>query len=244
MASLMDQIAELESIESLDDVWFQFEKIARQMGFTYVTYTMASSVSSEYYYHDNTGTHKNNEPAFYDPFLEYCCHNYEVTYTGPDFVDDYPYLSEEAVALIKQGAQSGFVSGVGVPVRLIGSNRYGGFNLGTPLPRQEFLNRFSGEVDTVRLCCVMIQRHIETLMDNFNILCDQSQNNIPAKENIQMGLLTEREREIMVYIANGMSRKSCAETLSLSEGTISTHIKNIYRKLGVHNKVDAVRAVT
>lgn len=244
MTSLMDQISELESLESLEDVWFQFEKIAQQMGFKYVVYTMASGFSSEYYYYDNTGTHTKNDPHFYDPFLEYCCHNYEVTYTGPDFLEDYPDLKMEAVELIKQGGQSGFVSGVGIPVRLIGSNRYGGFNLGTPLPRSEFLKQFSDEIDTIRSCCVMSQRHIEKLMDKFDVLCGQDKNSSPTNELIKLGTLTDREREIMTYIANGMSRKSCAQALNLSEGTVSTHIKSIYRKLGVHNKVDAVRAVT
>ncbi|MDM0078859.1 response regulator transcription factor [Variovorax sp. J2P1-59] len=52
--------------------------------------------------------------------------------------------------------------------------------------------------------------------------------------------LTEREIEILSYIAIGHSVPETAELLSLSRHTVSTHVKNIYDKLAVNNRTQAV----
>ncbi|WP_139653653.1 response regulator transcription factor [Raoultibacter phocaeensis] len=50
--------------------------------------------------------------------------------------------------------------------------------------------------------------------------------------------LTEREREILVLIASGKQRRAIAQELYISEDTVKTHTRNIYRKLGVHSRSD------
>lgn len=50
--------------------------------------------------------------------------------------------------------------------------------------------------------------------------------------------LTERERAVLRYLAQGRSNKEIGETLSLSNKTISTHKSNILAKLGLTNVVD------
>lgn len=56
----------------------------------------------------------------------------------------------------------------------------------------------------------------------------------------QMPELTDREVEILRLISRGFSYKETAEMLSLSVSTIQTHIKNMYRKLAVHSRSEAV----
>jgi DNA-binding NarL/FixJ family response regulator len=57
--------------------------------------------------------------------------------------------------------------------------------------------------------------------------------------------LTEREREILKLMVEGLTAKKIAEKLFLSYRTIDTHIKNIYAKLHVHTRGGAVaRALT
>lgn len=51
--------------------------------------------------------------------------------------------------------------------------------------------------------------------------------------------LTRREKQIMRLIAHGLSDKSIAWMLAISENTVNFHLKNIYRKLGVHNRTNA-----
>ncbi len=50
--------------------------------------------------------------------------------------------------------------------------------------------------------------------------------------------ITKREQEIIVALLHGKSNKELAETLFVSEKTIETHLANIYRKVGVKNRLE------
>ena len=52
--------------------------------------------------------------------------------------------------------------------------------------------------------------------------------------------LTDREMEILKYLTVGMSYRLIAENCFVSIDTVSTHVKNIYKKLQVHSKTEAV----
>ena len=54
--------------------------------------------------------------------------------------------------------------------------------------------------------------------------------------------LTRRETEILEQIATGKSRKRIADELYIDLETVKSHIKNIYNKLDVHSKADAIKA--
>jgi DNA-binding NarL/FixJ family response regulator len=49
-------------------------------------------------------------------------------------------------------------------------------------------------------------------------------------------LLTLRERQVVLLIAEGLSNKEVGRRLELSEGTIKIHLHNIYQKLQVSNR--------
>ena len=53
--------------------------------------------------------------------------------------------------------------------------------------------------------------------------------------------LTERETEILKYVATGMGYKEIAATLYLSHRTVQNHVQNILGKLRMHNRVELVR---
>lgn len=55
--------------------------------------------------------------------------------------------------------------------------------------------------------------------------------------------LTIREKLVLKLVAKGCSRQQIAETLYISQETVKSHLKNIYRKLEVGSKLDAVRKV-
>ena len=52
--------------------------------------------------------------------------------------------------------------------------------------------------------------------------------------------LTEREIEILEYVALGLTVKQVASRLGLSPRTVETHLAKLYRKLGVRNRVQAL----
>lgn len=49
--------------------------------------------------------------------------------------------------------------------------------------------------------------------------------------------LTQREREIAELICQGLRNERIADHLSITSGTVKTHIRNIYRKIHVKNKI-------
>ncbi len=57
---------------------------------------------------------------------------------------------------------------------------------------------------------------------------------VPADE------LTEREREVLALMVDGLSNQEIADRLFLSLGTVKFHAGNIYSKLGVDSRVAAV----
>ena len=53
-------------------------------------------------------------------------------------------------------------------------------------------------------------------------------------------LLTEREVDVLCLLAEGISNKQIAERLVVAPSTVKQHLKNIYGKLDVHNRTQAV----
>ena len=51
--------------------------------------------------------------------------------------------------------------------------------------------------------------------------------------------LTDRELEVLRLVSIGLSNEAIAETLVISIETVKKHLKNIYGKLDVHNRVEA-----
>ena len=53
-------------------------------------------------------------------------------------------------------------------------------------------------------------------------------------------MLTKRERNILQFLADGSSNKELAERLSISINTVKFHLSNLYEKLGVKNRAQAI----
>lgn len=55
--------------------------------------------------------------------------------------------------------------------------------------------------------------------------------------------LSERQYEVLILLAQGRSAKSIEQALSISLSTAQTHIRNIYRKVGVHSRQELIDAI-
>ncbi|MEU4270612.1 response regulator transcription factor [Streptomyces sp. NPDC026092] len=53
--------------------------------------------------------------------------------------------------------------------------------------------------------------------------------------------LTEREAEVLALVADGLSNQEIGARLSISTATVKTHINNLFAKIGVRDRVQAVR---
>jgi DNA-binding NarL/FixJ family response regulator len=61
---------------------------------------------------------------------------------------------------------------------------------------------------------------------------------LPADQDLK---LTEREIRVLEQLATGIKYEQIASNLFVSTGTIRKHIENIYAKLQVHNKLEAIQ---
>lgn len=57
------------------------------------------------------------------------------------------------------------------------------------------------------------------------------------------GILTDRERDVLVRLRTTMTADEIATDLGIAYPTVKTHIRAIYRKLGVTTRRHAIRAV-
>jgi ATP/maltotriose-dependent transcriptional regulator MalT len=59
-------------------------------------------------------------------------------------------------------------------------------------------------------------------------------------EVAQLHRLTERETRVLALIARGQSNRAVAESLGIGVATVKTHVDNLFAKLHVANRAEAV----
>ncbi|SFZ97796.1 hypothetical protein MNB_SV-5-167 [hydrothermal vent metagenome] len=109
-----------------------------------------------------------------------------------------------------------------------------------------------GNREIIGYCCFINQTEEEMKIENASMvkssievlmrpLYDKKQNTIYSKciridEN--MGMLTEKEKQIMKKVIVGISYVDIAENLNISINTIKTHMKNIFNKYAVNSRIE------
>lgn len=69
----------------------------------------------------------------------------------------------------------------------------------------------------------------------------QAEISVPNAKAIASLGLTPRECEVLDLLAEGQSNKEIARSLKLTPNTVKTHVTNLYRKLDVNKRTQAVR---
>jgi LuxR family maltose regulon positive regulatory protein len=72
------------------------------------------------------------------------------------------------------------------------------------------------------------------------LLAALAQENAAAGRQLHEPVLSERELEVLALIASGESNQEIANKLFITVATVKTHINNLYRKLGVRSRTQAV----
>ena len=239
--NLYRDVEDLEHLTDVDALWHGAVTRLRAHGIHHVIYITASGTPAadcrvrttcpELYAH---------APPDRDPFLSHCCNSYEITATGPEFLPDYAYLQDEAKPCIKTARALGFLTGLGIPTRLRGADRYGGFNLGTTLDRDTFMQQMWPKAEQFRLFCLLVHRRIEELSGTAT---EHAPALIAPDMPATLAALSPREAEVIYMLARGLSRKEAARVCGISLNTVGEYAKTAYRKLGIHNRAEAARLV-
>ena len=61
-----------------------------------------------------------------------------------------------------------------------------------------------------------------------------------SREETQAPLLSEREVEVLQLMAKGSANKEIAVSLSITDSTVKTHVANIFQKMDVSGRTEAV----
>ena len=77
-----------------------------------------------------------------------------------------------------------------------------------------------------------------------NLQSAAENNTEPVKKAIlKSDKLSKREMDILMAFTNGFSYTEISDAMFISPHTVRTHLKNIYSKIGVNSKAEAVRWV-
>lgn len=230
--SLLSASRAIERRTSVDEVFDLFAAAIEPYGLRYIIYvTVADSPDRDLHLLSNFPQDWRDaidgDDAAFDPFLDYCCSTYDITLTGAEFLEDYPYLDDRSVAFIRAAEQMGFRSGLGIPMRLQGSPRYGGFNLGSAHKRADFERQILPKGEMFRAFCLFAHRRIDELRDG-------------TVSSMTRSNLSPREKQCITLIAAGHRIPQIADSLKISVPAVRLYLRNARGKLGAATKEQAV----
>jgi DNA-binding NarL/FixJ family response regulator len=91
------------------------------------------------------------------------------------------------------------------------------------------------------LLFLMIGIIISRKLFNKTIVVTEQKPGMINDEKLQQSGLSKREAEILLLIYEGLSNQQIADKLFLSENTIKKHISNIFQKLRVERRTEAIK---
>jgi len=64
---------------------------------------------------------------------------------------------------------------------------------------------------------------------------------MPSQRGVKKNPLSPRETEVLGLVAQGMTSREISDELGIQKCTVDYHLERVFRKLGVRNRVHAVR---
>jgi DNA-binding NarL/FixJ family response regulator len=117
--------------------------------------------------------------------------------------------------------------------------------VGSSGARARLLARLPDGMDVVGEAASMDRaREVEAPADAWLVAPPTPPSTVAADEDEELAgaePLTPRELEVIGLVANGLSNRSIAARLGISDQTVKFHVASIYGKLGASNRTDASR---
>ncbi len=153
-----------------------------------------------------------------DPVLK-CAATYDWAFLWSDIERELS-LSDTQIRFMRMGEEAGLNNGVGIPLKGPRA-QIAGVALATSRRQDECLKN----LDLINAYCTQFYMAYKRL-------------HIKAKPTLPV-TLTPREREILTCVAAGRTDDDIAQAMTISRNTVDTHMRHIFQKLEVNNRVAA-----
>jgi DNA-binding NarL/FixJ family response regulator len=101
------------------------------------------------------------------------------------------------------------------------------------LPKTSSLGSVVDVIPSLSHTCFTMDRKTVTLLAGSSALRDPATSSRPTA-----GIVTRREQDILRLLMNGVDLQSASSRLGITVNTARGYVKNLYRKLGVHNQLE------
>lgn len=102
------------------------------------------------------------------------------------------------------------------------------------------VSQLTEAIEQVKTGKVFLPTNLATkFFDQFHVEINKTKSAEPEGENL-LNYLTQREEEVLTLLTQGITYKGVAKTLFISETTVKTHVNNIFQKLQVNDRTQAV----
>ncbi len=89
----------------------------------------------------------------------------------------------------------------------------------------------------------LLKDHLSYRFYQYRKNADSSKEKLSVREAAEKYQLTRQEENILGYLMAGMDSAAICATLVIAENTLKKHILNIYRKLGIKNRVSLFKMI-
>ena len=221
-----DYMTEANRAESIDDLFAVLMKAVGKHGFDRAVFALMTD-HADIDQKANFGIACNYSPEWMEYYFErgfnhidpvtMCAATQEQSFAWVD-LDQYMIVSKAQRTILSMANEAKLYNGIAIPLRGMGS-QIAGFGFAT----SEKAGAFDGNIDMVTAYCNHFYVAYRRLL----------QRNEPAK-NI---LFTEKEREVLKWVATGKTDAEIAMILNLSRNTIDAHMRKIFKKLEANSRV-------
>jgi DNA-binding CsgD family transcriptional regulator len=236
--SLKCTVDQLKKSENLDDIMDVMRASFRDLGFFewgYMHQILRSYVKSPVFIFINMSKEwieRYLEMGYHevDPIGKYYPNNNLPWIWNTE--DNWSKIDKNAVEFMKDIRRHGYTGGLCLPL-FSAQNTRGFINLVTRHPSLEDLyNSLDGPAAQVTLILRYVQEEISRI-------------SLKDEENIQKNPLSTRQKEVLLWVGEGLTSKGIGEILGISYRTVESYLEEIQQKLCVSNRQQAVtRAVS
>ncbi len=239
MISLEQFIEETNRAKTSQEVFTLYQGALNQYGYDSICYCLvtdhptyglkANHGAMQNYSDDWVKHYSENNYKSIDPVLQFCFKTNHI-FSWDDLVKSKELANDEET-LMNQAADAKLLDGLAVPIHGLNGELTAIGIAGS-----------SGHADTHRdviskIKVMSIQFH-EAYMEKESQLTELER--LKLAEHRQKIQLTDREREILLWMSEGKSDFIISEILEISHATVRFHVNNIFRKLGVNERILAV----